>query len=60
MITSPDRLEDLVAAIEAGEPVDLNKVAQLQALDIARAGRQFVEAAIISQEQADDRFAEFR
>ena len=41
----PDRLEELVKKIEAGKPVtqaDVDKVASLQGLDIARMGRQVI------------------
>ena len=41
----PDRLASLVSALEAGEPiaqVDLDRLAALQGLDLARAGRLFV------------------
>ena len=46
MIDLPDRLLALVTRIEAGQPVtqsDIDRVAALQALDLARHGRQFVE-----------------
>lgn len=54
MITLPDRLGELAKSIEAGEPVDLKKTQALQALDIVRLGRQFVEQSITSHEAFDD------
>lgn len=41
----PDRLSALIDKVEAGQPVtqsDLNRVATLQALDLAKSGRDFV------------------
>lgn len=49
------RLSDLIAKIEAGESVDLQRVATLQALDIARAGEVFVADAIQRERDADER-----
>ena len=54
MIQTPDRLAAVAAAIEQGKPIDLKKVAALQALDLARAGRQFVEEAVKRHEDADE------
>lgn len=51
MITVPDRISVAIAAMEKGEQVDWRKLASLQALDIARVGQQFVEEAIVFQEQ---------
>lgn len=55
MIFPPSRLEQVLNAVEKGERVDPQKVATLQALDLVLAGRQFVEAAIKREEEADDR-----
>lgn len=55
MIWTPDRLSGLIESIEKGEPVDTRKLATLQALDLVRAGRQFVIEAIEQQEAADER-----
>ena len=49
MTFPPDRLEKLVARLEGGEPVtqaEVNRIAALQALDIARMGRAFVVDAL--------------
>ena len=54
MITVPDRIADAIAARERGEQVDWRKLADLQALDLVRAGRQFVEQAILRDEAAND------
>lgn len=54
MITVPDRIADAIAARERGEQVDWRKLADLQALDLVRAGRQFVEEAIARDEAATD------
>lgn len=59
MITLPNRLADIARAIEHGEPVNLKKCADLQALDLAMIGRQFVEDAIKSHEAYDDRMEEY-
>ena len=49
MTFPPDRLEKLVARLEGSEPVtqaEVNRIAALQALDIARMGRAFVVDAL--------------
>lgn len=54
MIQLPDRLASLVAKIEAGEAVtsdDIDRIASLQALDLARAGRMFVQQACAAEEK---------
>lgn len=53
MITIPDRIGDAISAMERGEQVDWRKLADLQALDLVRAGRQFVEDAILRDEAAN-------
>ncbi len=58
MITSPNRLKDIVEALEKGEPVDYGRVATLQVFDIAIAGRQAVEDAVRFQETEDERIRE--
>ena len=57
MLAVPDRLADVVQALEAGEPVDYGRVLELQALDIARAGEQFVRETIARHEEADEQVA---
>ena len=54
MIHLPDRLSTVIADIEAGKPVDVEKLHTLQALDLVRAGRQFVEEACQRQETWDE------
>ena len=52
-MTERDRLGDVVAAIENGEPVDYGKVRQLQTLDVARAGRAALLDALDREDEAD-------
>ncbi len=52
MLTAPDRLSEARDAMGRGEQVDWRKLADLQALDLAIIGRQFVENAIAYQDQA--------
>ena len=54
MITTPNRISGAIAAMEQGEQVDWQKLADLQALDIALVGRQFAEDAITFNEQQTD------
>lgn len=45
----PDRLGSILARIEAGEDVtqaELDRIARMQTLDIARLGRQFITEAL--------------
>jgi hypothetical protein len=58
MITTPNRLADVTRALEGGEPVDYRRVAALQALDLASAGRRFAEQAVADQEAEDARLAD--
>lgn len=54
MITTPDRISGAIAAIEKGEQVDWQKLADLQALDLVLAGRRFVEDAVAYNEKQTD------
>ena len=54
MITLPDRIGVAIAALEKGEQVDWQKLADLSSLDLIRAGRQFVEQAIVFNEEANN------
>ena len=54
MITVPDRIGDAISAMERGEQVDWGKLHDLQALDLVRAGQQFVDEALASDAAADD------
>ena len=56
MITLPNRLEDVVKDLEQGNPIDLNRVATLQALDLAISGRRAVEQAIEREQEFDEDF----
>lgn len=50
----PDRISGLIQQIEAGNPVtraDVDRVARLQALDIAKAGEDFAREAIARAEE---------
>lgn len=51
MIVPPNRIGDAIAALEKGEQVDWRKLADLQALDLVRIGRQFAEEAVAYNEQ---------
>lgn len=53
MITTASRIGELTEAIEQGEEVDYGRLLRLQALDVARAGEQFVEEALARTEEAD-------
>lgn len=55
MIQLPNRLEALTKKLEAGEPVtrgELDRIASLQALDLAAAGESFVREACQRDDQA--------
>jgi len=57
MITIPDRLTALIQRLEAGETVtqqDVNRLATLRALDLARVGEDFARAAIAADEALTD------
>lgn len=57
MTLFPDRLSALARRIEAGDTItqaDVDRVAMLQAFDVASMGRQFVEAAGLCEKKADD------
>lgn len=54
MITLPDRLSEVIASLERGEPVDWKKIHDLQALDLARAGEQFARDAVASDTASDE------
>ena len=50
----PDRLSKLMSRIEAGGTVtqqDVDRVAQLQALDIAKAGEDFVRERVAAEHE---------
>ena len=58
MTFPPDRLEQLVARLAAGEPItraEVHRIAALQALDLARAGRAFLEQTAAEEEALTER-----
>jgi hypothetical protein len=58
VITTPDILSALREQVRAGQPIDYRKASTEQALNIAIAGRQFVEEAIQLNEEHDDKLAQ--
>ena len=57
MIPFPDRIGKLIQRIEAGEVVtqkDVDRIARLQALDIARAGEEFARQASSADRQTSE------
>ena len=57
MLFFPDRIGQLMRLIEAGEPItqaDLDRIAALQALDIAKAGEDFVRQAVAADRAASE------
>lgn len=57
MVTLPNRLRDVREAIENGQPVssvDWGRVGFLQLLDVAIAGREFVEEAAARDEAENE------
>jgi hypothetical protein len=58
MIWTPDRLSELLGQIERGEPIDTRRLAALSAIDLARAGQQFAQAAILHQEAKDNEYGQ--
>jgi hypothetical protein len=54
MIQLPDRIGKLIERLEKGEPVsqpELDRIAKLQALDLAHVGRKFAEQAQAEHER---------
>jgi len=56
VITERDRLAEAAEQVEQGERVDWSKVATLQALDIAAAGRAALVDALDREAEADAEF----
>lgn len=54
------RLDDWIARMEAGETIDWGREAQLQALDIAKAGENFVDEWINREQQSDSEFQQWQ
>lgn len=55
----PQRITQLVAAIEQGQSVDFRRLALLQSLDVAAAGEQFAADVAAAERAADDEFERF-
>ena len=53
MITLPNRLSEVRESLQRGDKVDFRRLANLQALDLVIAGREFMEQAVLRQEAAD-------
>ena len=56
-MTFPDRWTGLIQRLEAGQPItraEADRLLQLQALDFAKAGEDFVRSAIAREEQRTD------
>lgn len=51
MISAPNRIAEAIAHLEKGEQVDWHALANLQALDLVQIGQQFMEDAILFNEQ---------
>ena len=51
------RLAEAIKNVEDGEAVDWNRLAKLQALDLAEAGRQFTIAMLRREEEQNERLA---
>ena len=49
------RTESLIAKVEAGEPIDYEKEAKLDALDTLMVGIEFTEEAVQRTNEADNR-----
>lgn len=52
------RLAQAITQLESGESVDWQKVAELQALELARIGEVFALETIKTEREADDQFSE--
>jgi len=50
------RLTEVIEALENREPVDVQRVAALQSLDLVMAGRAVVLEAMEREDQADEQF----
>jgi DNA-binding NarL/FixJ family response regulator len=57
VITTPDLLSALREQVRAGVPINFRQASTEQALNIAIAGRQFVEESIRMNEEYDDQLA---
>jgi hypothetical protein len=51
------RIDEIIASVEAGETVDLDRAMTLMALDMVRSGERHVEDHIERQRWADEQFA---
>jgi len=57
MIIVPDRLKNVAESLEQGKPIDYQKVAMLQAIDVALLDRMYVDESITNNEEDDDKLA---
>lgn len=51
------RIDEIIASVEAGEEVDLNRAMTLLTLDLVKSGERHVEDHIERQRWADEQFA---
>lgn len=58
MLQVPSRISQLIELVElnADTPEQLRKIARLQALDIAKAGEDFVARAVATEEKKTEEF----
>lgn len=59
MIEAPSRVTDLIRRLELGEAVtqqDVDRIAQLQMLDLAKIGEDFVRQVCLENERQTDEF----
>ena len=54
MFTVPDRMREVRSKIEAGQPVDFQRVTLLQELDMVILGRDYAKESAKRQERAND------
>lgn len=61
MISFPSRIDELIRRLEVGEAVtqqDVDRIAQLQALDLAKLGEDFMRQACEEQDRRTQEFLE--
>ena len=61
MIEFPDRIAKLITRIESGESVtqqDVDQIADLQLLDLAKVGEDFARQRILSDHELTEQFKE--
>lgn len=50
-------IDDMILSLEQGEPLNYDRLAKLQVLDIVKAGEDFVIEMVGEEREADDRLA---